>query len=71
MNYPKLDRGDLFTCAQCGKEFRAGRSQAEVETEYERNFPGIEDVIEVVCDDCYNIITSWMPIPEWIANQED
>jgi hypothetical protein len=49
-----------FTCAACHETFERDPewTQEQQEQEYAENF-GIEDELDVVCDDCYDKICGW------------
>jgi len=50
----KIDKGDVFTCAGCGGEFIAGRTNEEAEEERKQLFAGFEEEdCGIVCDDCF------------------
>jgi DNA-directed RNA polymerase subunit RPC12/RpoP len=50
----EMEKGDTYTCAQCGGEFETEWDDDEPIVEAKKNFPGVDmkDMV-VICDDCY------------------
>lgn len=53
-----------YRCAKCGGVFLKGRPDEEAEAEFQKEFPGgTHDSEDVVCDDCWNVMTGQVPPP--------
>jgi hypothetical protein len=54
---------DLYTCAACGHTYEkvatADWSDAHAQAEYDETFTPSDD-LATVCDDCYQILMSWV-----------
>lgn len=52
------------TCARCGDTFPSAWTEEEALAEMRSNFGDVpEDQRVVVCDDCYQFMTSIIPLP--------
>ncbi len=58
-----------FTCAQCDGTFEKAWSDEEAAAEAEENFGDLLGDPVVVCDDCYEAMTTVIPIKEFVAEQ--
>jgi len=58
-----IDRGDEFTCSMCGQTLTANLTKEEALEEYREHFGDEEMAEEVVCDDCFEKMTTVMPTP--------
>lgn len=69
-----LKKGDSFTCEHCKGVFETAWSDEDSNKEAEQLWD-VKDAhaqphMAVVCDDCYMMMISLMPIKEWRAKNE-
>ena len=54
----RVEKGDEFTCSNCGGVFNAAREHDDAVAECDENFgPSLAE--SIVCDDCYKEIMAW------------